>query len=507
MMLIACLHLLLLFTFVAFLVCGLERKHRCTYFRWADDQTLSDSSVTQQSDELHSTSDVDGNHPATFEPIQIELNQILDNDSVPAPSIQSQFCSLIRKQFELLKDSIPEFDGKENASERPPFLLRNEHDIQQEIKDGIIESRRRLGKNDSLSTTKCLHASSESLNETTSLISESLWLFSLVASPQNPGSDSEWHPVLCSIITGGSPVLIHLAKRYLKKLCGGDQDLYHRICDQYVYGYQFRKLLRLSEGVLDFALIVREMAKQCGDNWRNDEVEFSTLPPAGLFGVGDLISEDCLSVSYDGAVQQILDELLATTGTDARKRNWRNFCFQEVPRDANQYQSSNYSNIMEQLVRRPPIICILWLSSCLRGSNQVKMLQLVDIALPDVRKNEVISTSHEDDMKLSDALTDESTLSSHEQALSSLNVGDLHAFVVEFVINGRSKDLRCVAARVATKLAYRFSNEDKNVMMGRFVDGLLRTVAGKFGRACKEFIVSHKSPFMLLIRVQKSNPL
>ena len=79
MMLIACLHLLLLFTFVAFLVCGLERKHRCTYFRWADDQTLSDSSVTQQSDELHSTSDVDGNHPATFEPIQIELNQILDN--------------------------------------------------------------------------------------------------------------------------------------------------------------------------------------------------------------------------------------------------------------------------------------------------------------------------------------------------------------------------------------------------------------------------------------------
>ena len=137
----------------------------------------------------------------------------------------------------------------------------------------------------------------------------------------------------------------------------------------------------------------------------------------------------------------------------------------------------------------------------------MKMLQLVDIALPDVRKNEVISTSHEDDMKLSDALTDESTLSSHEQALSSLNVGDLHAFVVEFVINGRSKDLRCVAARVATKLAYRFSDEDKNVMMGRFVDGLLRTVAGKFGRACKEFIVSHKSPFMLLIRVQQSNPL
>ena len=372
-------------------------------------------------------------------------------------------------------------------------MLRNEDDINQEINDGIIQSRIRLGKQGSTSTTKCLHASSGFLNDATSLISESLWLFSLVASPQNPGSDSEWHPVLCSIITGGSPVLIHLAKRYLQKLCGGDQDLYHRICDQYVYGYHFRKLLRLSEGVLDFALIVREMAKQCGDNWRNDEIEFNTLSPAGLFGVGDLISEDCLSVSYDGAVQQILDELLTTAGTHARKRNWRNFCFSELPGDSNEYQSSNYSNVMEQLVRRPPILCILWLSSCLRGSNQVKMLQLADIALPDVRKD-VISTSREDDVKLIDALTDESTLSSHEQTLSSLNVGDLHAFVVEFVINGRSKDLRCVAARVATKLACRFCNEDKNDMMGRFVDGLLRTVSGKFGRACKEFVVSQKSP-------------
>ena len=386
-----------------------------------------------------------------------------------------------------MKD-YPESDAKEiDVTEIPIFLTMSEDVKEQDAKDGVLKSKIKLGKIDSTPTAHSSRSLLENSNVTASLIYESLYLFSFVASPsQKWGPD--WHPVLCAIITDASPTLCHLAKKLLKRLCGDNQDLYHRVRDHHVYGFQFRKLLRQSEAVLDQALIVREMAKQCGDLWRDDEVQFKTLKSAGLIGVGDLISEDCLSVTYERTVQQILDELLSTAGTHARKRNWRNFCaLPEIPADSNRDElASDVSIVLEHLVCRPPIMSLLWLSSCLRHSNQVKLLQLVDIALTDIDKDEMPGG---DDANADERLTKESHDISHQE-LALFDVGELHSFVVEFIVNGRSKELRSHAVRVVTKLAARLCDPDKETLLSRLIDGLLRNVAGKFGRTCKEFVVS-----------------
>jgi hypothetical protein len=367
-----------------FYVCGLERNNRCNYFKWADNPG-SNTAEKLQDPESRQSSFVDDQQQTIFEPIQIELTKILgENSSGEGSSIQMQFCDLIRNQFELLKDSTTESEVKESTipAARAKFALnRSEEDVNRDARDGVLLSRNKLGKTESLSVATNKAASPESQEGASLLISESLFLFSLAASSQKWGSeDSHWFPVLCAIIsTGGSSVLRHLAKKFLQQLCGGRQDLYHRIRDHYVYGYQFRKLLHQSEGVLDNALMAREMARQCGSNWRDDEVEFKTLHPAGLLGVGDLISEDCFSVTYDQSVQLILDELLSTAGTNARRSNWRKFCgLSEIPANKAPVQGTSSSNdtILDQLVHRPPIMALLWLSSCLKGSNQVKMFRV-----------------------------------------------------------------------------------------------------------------------------------
>jgi hypothetical protein len=452
----------------------LERKNRCNYFKWADDNS-------KQKD----NKDVPEINPNIFMPLQIELSQILDASEQTTSSIQSQFCVLVTKHFENMKDLNVEAENNDalglGSSDKPSFLLRSEEEMKLDHDDGVIQSWIKLGKTDHPVVSKCCNASSESASGTAAILSEALYLFSLVASSQSHlGSD--WYPVLCAIINGGSPALRHLAKKCLQQLCGGSQDMYHRIRDHYVYGYQFRKLLRQSEGLLDNALIVREMAKQCGVNWREDEVEFDTLCPLGLLGVGDLVSEDCLSVSYEQAVQQILDELLRTAGTHTRKCNWMNFCaLSEIPADHQECSMSG--SLFEQLAHRPPIMSIFWLGSCLRGSNQVKLLQLADIAFAHDAK-EVSSGDDQEDGHNSDIMQHPT------QILVSLTVADLHAFVVELIVNGRSSELRRVACRVAFKLARRLSHADKNILMSKLVDGVLRDVSGAFGRNCVDFIVS-----------------
>eukprot|EP00804_Cyclotella_cryptica_P018056 CCRYP_008325-RE/>CCRYP_008325-RE protein AED:0.09 eAED:0.09 QI:596/0.96/0.92/1/1/0.92/26/363/4715 len=480
-----------------FYVCGLERKNRCNYFKWAD--TPNGNSLDKQCDpegqHAHNTYDL---NQETFEPIRSELTKMLGEGKEGSSSIQLQFCDLINNQFELFKDSFTEAESKDSgitsSASRPKFITRNTDDLKQDIRDGVLKSRRKLGKMGYLSTVKSSRLQSESSSDTLSLISESLLLFSLVASSQKWGSN--WFPVLCAIIsTCGSSALRQLAKKFLQQLCGGRQDVYHRVRDHYVYGYQFRKLLVQSTVVLDNALIAREMARQCGVNWRDNEVEFRSLPPAGLFGVGDLISEDCYSVSYEQNVQIILDELLSTASTHARRDNWRNFCaLSRIPADAHDKAttrsraSSNETSILEQLVHRPPIMSALWLSSCLRGCNQVKMLKLADIALTDIKAEETSSSTDEDDVKIGGGLLHDCGQISPEQRLSNLTINDLHAFIVEFIVNGRNEELRCVAGNVVAKLASTFSDTDKNTLFRKLIGGLLRNVVGKFGCASKEFI-------------------
>jgi hypothetical protein len=218
-----------------FYVCGLERKHRCNYFKWADTPYENSSDKRLDLEDQQSPNIDDSSH-IIFEPIRSELTKTLGERTEGLSSIQLQFCDLISRQFELLKDSATEIDMKESetaSAVRPKFVSRSNEDLERDTRDGVLKSKRKLGKTGFLSTVKSSHTQSESSSDTVSLISESLFLFSLVASSQTWGSD--WFPVLCAIIsTGGSSALRQLAKKVLQQLCGGRQDVDHRVRDHYV---------------------------------------------------------------------------------------------------------------------------------------------------------------------------------------------------------------------------------------------------------------------------------
>jgi hypothetical protein len=114
---------------------------------------------------------------------------------------------------------------------------------------------------------------------------------------------------------------------------------------------------------------------------------------------------------------------------------------------------------------------------------------LADIALTDTKTEETSSSTDEDDVKICEGLLNDCGQISPEQRLSNLTIGDVHAFIVEFIVNGTSEELRCVAGNVVTKLASRFSDADKNTLFSKLIGGLFLNAVGKFGSASKEFIV------------------
>ena len=160
---------------------------------------------------------------------------------------------------------------------------------------------------------------------------------------------------------------------------------------------KFRKLFQQAQDILDSALVVREQTRQCGSNWRDEEVMFDTLSASGLLGVEDLISEDEYKTSTEESIGTVLDELLSAAvrvgnGTNTRSNSWRNFCglpgFQATKGTSAQNSWGNLDMMLDQIYHRPPIVSLMWLSSSLRGSNQVKALALLDIALSDEAPHE-----------------------------------------------------------------------------------------------------------------------
>ena len=231
---------------------------------------------------------------------------------------------------------------------------------------------------------------------------------------------------------------------------------------------------------------------------------FETLPASALLGVEDLISEDCYSISTEESIATVLDELLLAAGRGVgfaarSSNNWRHFCSHEMAMSNKRGASADVNGFMlemlEQIYHRPPIISLLWLSSCLHGSNQVKVLSLTDIALEDTTATVVKlhneSVEHgrvdgEDDVLVGTLSSDSLQSDPEESLLKSFTVDDLITFIKQFVLNGRSKDLRSVSSNVARKLALRFPSSDKNRLLACLIDGPFQGI-GMLGSASSNF--------------------
>ncbi len=217
-----------------FYVCGLDRKIRCNYFKWSTD--VQESSAQNENQ-------IVGRIEKIFIPVHTELQRFFSTTT-----LQEQLCSLVSHQFEKnqVVASVPDVtlvnEGISSAAIDFPSL-KTELEKSQDKDDGLGLALAKFGKT--------LHQSSFQLSSDSSSIEygtketflcSSLDLLSLIVpTTGSPKWSDDWFSVLCEIIgrnSGISSTVLRLARSMLLRLCGGRQEVYHRVRDHYVFGIQ-----------------------------------------------------------------------------------------------------------------------------------------------------------------------------------------------------------------------------------------------------------------------------
>jgi hypothetical protein len=186
-----------------------------------------------------------------FIPVQMELQRIFSTTT-----LQEQFCFLVSRQFEKnqVVSSLPDATHvNEGASVAANFpSIKTELEKSQDKDDGIYLTLDKFGKSQPMPSQ--LSSDSFSFEDGTKeksmrhgdLFQEaacySLDLLSLIVpTTGTPKWCDGWFSVLCEIISrnsGTTSTVSRLARSMLQRLCGGRQEVYHRVRDHYVYGIQ-----------------------------------------------------------------------------------------------------------------------------------------------------------------------------------------------------------------------------------------------------------------------------
>uniref|UniRef100_A0A7S2EA45 GRF-type domain-containing protein n=1 Tax=Ditylum brightwellii TaxID=49249 RepID=A0A7S2EA45_9STRA len=580
-----------------FYVCGLERKQRCRYFKWADpdgDEKPSKSPMQLQSQSgsfspepspttvpsSDSMKEQDAFNQYLWKLLSKPMNSAETNKessksdttrvsrtptdpgqtmnianftthSAKVPSLQSELCKLLEMCFRSSESTsttdcpTSRLTRDSDISNEKPLMpsLHSERSSKDELIDGVLRSREKLGPpcaNKGRQTGEKAAAVSESKlltsipNDELVVVQACLDLLSMVATnslKKPPASSStemsnwstDWFSLLCEIISTNSPNKANLrntAKKMLKRLCGGRRAVYHRVRDHYIFRIQFWNLLHHCEEPLTTALLVREKARLSGPNWQGREYDWSNLPAGGLIGVGDLIPEDNLAVENDEKIRQVLDELIDVT--KSRGGNWRQFCgLTELPRPS--YGKKGFELALKagkitdaHIHSRAPICSMLWIACSISGSNQIKALRMIDVALSNEDKKEMLSMERKawpnaaDEILSTDVGTDlefnfcknieqlqpskvvREEPNSAEHALlritGGLSIDDVHAFVVHFVLRGRTAELRSIASKTTQKLLHNISPEGHEILFQKLIGGQALGEVGGLGCAATEFL-------------------
>lgn len=497
----------------------MDRDNRCKYFKWADegDSINKSNQLTQETSNFkQSTNSVGSSSDELSIKVDPELKGVLwslVNDR--KQPLQQRLCTLLQsflKKIEQGRDEANTTDKEVHDLKAAKLnaLLKETEDRNSRLKDDMLgfSLRSKLTdcyqENDLETVLGCgpkLHLAADEL----SIVEASLDLLSKVASNALRGSHTPqsswegWFALLCEIISSNcSAHLRSQAKKTMKKLCGGHSVVYHKIRDQYVFGFQFMKLLLHCEAPLQAALYVREKARRCGSQWRLASISWATLPTGGLIGVQELISEDNYPVLKMEVVSNILDDLVCSARNHGK--NWRHFCaLEKIP----QKNNSEF-----RIHDRSPISLLLWMACSLQTENQTKILKLMDIALNLPKERNIsmpVSSLAEEGARtmIIDGGTDlQSGISgkrsesysekeSPQEVLlggaSGLSIDDIHAFVFTFLLNGENSEIRVFASSVCLKILSSVPNKWIESLLNRFIS-LLVTEVGFLGKEAVEFL-------------------
>lgn len=143
------------------------------------------------------------------------------------------------------------------------------------------------------------------------------------------------------------------------------------------------------------------------------------------------------------------------------------------------------------------MVSLLWIACSLSGTNQIKALKLVDLALSNGKvQKKGLNTS-----KNNDGSSEEATGGSNNSWLSGesispedillngqgkLLVGDVHAFLIQFAYKGRSTELRRVSCSIGAKLCKQLNSSEVGLLLERLL-GRLNEI-GKEGKNSSELL-------------------
>jgi len=528
-----------------FYVCGMERKQRCKYFKWASDKTKNDSMPLTDDPVTKCGASPLGKTSASLSEIQINPGRQSDLwtlFSSGTPPLQIKLCNLLQVYAKVLDSSethdtvvslVEEAEKTSACYSISKFVCGdNEKNVEEDMEDGVLQSVQKLGpyfqgrvpkRSDFSDASLCYSRSIAFYTSESSVVESSLDLLSLISmdtldpSKNQEGAWEGWYALLCEIMNTSTCTHLRLqAKKILKRLCGGRTLLYHKVKDHYSFSFQFMSLIRDCEGPLQEALDVREKARRCGLNWEISDVTWGTLPSGGLIGVEDLVSENSHVVCKMENVSKTLDELI--DATRSRVKNWRNFCaLRKIPhKSAEKCKGTNFVGT-EQSTRLPvdkdicdrsPICLLLWIACSLPAANQVKVFQLMDVALGSQYEDSIPSTVNIADSNFEFINTenganldkntnddierlDQVELDSPEKMLlegaGGLSIDDIYSFVIHFVLNGKSSPLRSIASNIACKLVVNSPGGDMVSLFNRLIAVCLRDI-GPLGCECVEFL-------------------
>jgi hypothetical protein len=506
-----------------FYVCGMDRKHRCSYFVWAD-QSIQVENPTRSLVEKE---------------LDSYIWKLLIDASTPQSSLSDQICDLVGAEVLKWDQKM----GLENQltevkcpsilpSQRKNFFFgsfysRNDEMI--DFRDGVYRSKEKFNRfcvnpksesDESVQSMEIFLSHSESDEQFLSdkYLEACMNLISAVAFP-SPSKDlkvpgqKRWYSLLSKVICLNSASRLRpQATVALKRMCLGDRALYHSVRDYYVFGFQTREIFQISRGIIKGALCVREQARQSGDNWKDECIELSKLDAGALLGTIELIQEDCITLHAARRIGVVLDELLR----DAKSRtvNWRNFCSKvtfdfdtAIELQKHGLASKGNCDWVDTIFCGPPIFTLFWLSCSMFGPNQVKVMTLIDLALTSKEERKyLLSLSSMESVdsigcsdilggdSLEDGVSDSTDIDKDDEALSfhsgplqrpeeillkdsrALSLPDIFSFASQFVLKGRSAELRRVASRVLLGLCRNLDSETRMIFLDLFVDKVLAEV-------------------------------
>lgn len=424
-----------------FYVCGMQRKLRCKYFKWADEKDAAVQNPRQESGigigggfpPEESQGIHQGEPSAILKAIRLHVFILLSDAETP---LESRLCMLLNRSFQRIKpggllSTSTHTDSTVTSSDTLKFGLESLKTDEVRVKernDGVINSKSKLRNQffvqaESLSGGDlCSH---KSCDQDSSIVFSCLDLLGSVVSAITPldsgrRKGADWFPLLCDIIsTSASSSIRAAAKQLMKRLCGS-KGLYHKVRDHYLFGSKYQLVLQSCIEPLQAALVVKERARQCGTAWREKALDWRNMRIGGLIGTCDLISEDVCTVKTLSTIKKRLNDLFEVA--KSRENNWMHFCALPNLPLSHSWKDENVGIYSQH----PPIVTLFWIA-CSVPTHDTEALKLVELALsgPFKEMNHFIEESGISDGK-TDTVTNNNELA-ETQAHRAAKVGDVDA--------------------------------------------------------------------------------